>query len=162
MGYSVVLAVIEGSTKYLIDYIDDGRIFEHKAQILADDIYRAATGKAILANLDYEKVQDIFKKYGPPSSDEWPEISSFDDLVAFIAQAKKDTVFKSRILHNVSQTINLGYGTAIFNKTGCIGAIGIAVHIPTAQEPDFKNEEKKIEKLLGRCAKELNRRLSFT
>ena len=42
-GYTVILAVIDGETKYIIDYIDNGEIFETKAQIRQDDIYRTAT-----------------------------------------------------------------------------------------------------------------------
>lgn len=158
-GYSVVLAIIEGGTKYLIDYIDDGRIFETKEKIKPDDIYRTATGRAILANLNSEKLDEIIQKYGYPTSEEWPEISSCGNLLKYISKIKKGSVFKSRICHK-NNTVNLGYGAAIFNNIGCVGAIGVAVSIPSAEETSFEEEEKKIIKLLERGALEINRLLS--
>ena len=159
-GYSVVLAIIEGGTKYLIDYIDDGRIFETKEKIRPDDIYRTATGRAILANLNSQKLDEIIHKYGHPTSEEWPEISSYDNLLDYISKIKKDSIFKSRVFHKNKNTVNLGYGAAIFNNIGCVGAIGVAVCIPYSEETSFEEEEKKIIKLLERGALEINRRLS--
>lgn len=160
-GYSVVLAVIEGGAKYLIDYIDDGRIFETKEKIRPDDIYRTATGRAILANSSHEKLYDIIQKFGYPTSDEWPEIATYGNLLDYISKIKKDSVFKSRIFHKNNNSVNLGYGAAIFNNISCVGAIGVAVRIPCTEEAQFKEEEKKIKKLLERGAQEINRRLSI-
>lgn len=159
-GYSIVLAVIEGDSKYIIDCIDDGMIFETKEQIRADDIYRTATGRAILANLSSGKVYDIFKKYGCPSSKEWPGINSFADLVACLSKMKKESVFKTRIVHESIQMVNIGYGIAIFNNLSCVGAIGVAVYIPCEEELEHQKEEMKIQNLLERCAKEINQRIS--
>lgn len=160
LGYSVVLAVIEGGTKYIIDYIDDGQVFKTKTHIHADDIYRTATGRAILANLPAEKICSIFNKYGKPSSEEWPEITSFNDWTDFFSGVKKDTVFKSSPYYVSQQTVSIGYGCAIFNSTACIGAIGIAINIPAGEETKPPEEEEKIVKLLERGAKEASRRLS--
>lgn len=159
-GYSVVLAVIEGDTKYIIDYIDDGTIFETKTKIRKDDIYRTATGRAILMNLSEEQRNAIFKKYGKPSQSEWPEILHLLDVSSY-TQQKCDDVFKSCIVTNEDNTVNLGYGTALFSGHSCVGAIGIAVNIPCEREKSFGEEENKIIKLIERGAKEINRRLEW-
>lgn len=155
-----MIAVIEGSTKYSVDYIDDGRIFETKERIRADDIYRTATGRAILVNLSKEDVLDIYHKYGTPAAIEWPEIKSFNSLLKYIAAIQKDTIFKTRFHPEFSDTVNIGYGSAVFSNIGCVGAVGIAANIPLAQEADFLKEEDKIKKILYRATKEINYRLS--
>lgn len=157
-GYSVILAVIEGDTKYIVDCIDDGRIFEKKAHIREDDIYRTATGRAILANISADQIYSIYKKYGLPDTEEWPQFSDFEDFFAYISRQKQEAVIKSRGFHN--QKVYLGYGTALFNKIGCVGALGIAARVPIDEESRFEEEEKKIIKLLERGTKEVNRRLA--
>lgn len=160
LGYSVLLAVIESDTKYIIDYIDNGKIFKTKTIIHTDDIYRTATGQAILANLPTEKVHAVVKKYGLPSSNEWIETVSFKDLLNYISSLKKDSVFKSSSLDNANKNLCVGYGCPIFNSVGCVGALGIAVNIPADKETGTPGDEDNIVKILKLGAKEANRRLA--
>ena len=157
-GYTVILAVIDGETKYIIDYIDNGEIFETKAQIRQDDIYRTATGRAILANLSADKVFDVFAKYGKPGT-QWPEVQSFEKMNRYCATVKKDGVFKNRN-ENDTGWVYLGYGAALMKHGHCVGALGVAVKCTREQEiPFLQEKERLIMALLERAVQQLNRRL---
>lgn len=161
LGYGICLAVIEGNNKYIVDYIDSGNIWETKSKLHTDDIYRTATGRAILTHLPQDKVYDIFKKHGPPSPADWIEVQSWEDLTDYIATHKNHTVFRTRVHNEIKNTIHIGYAAPIFKDSGCIGAVGVAVCIPCELEISFHEENTKITKLLERAAKEINNRLSF-
>ncbi len=160
-GYAVVLAVLEGSCKYVIDYIDEGNIFSSNTEIMEDDIYRTATGRAILTNLSAQQIYDVYKKHGNPKKKEWESISSLSDLMEKIAKLKKQDVIRTRAVSPSGQMLYFGYGAAIFGTTGCMGAIGIAANLPCEKELEFQKEEPTIKQLLAKGAKEISRRLSY-
>ena len=160
LGHAIILAVIEKDKKYIIDYIDDGRMFETKTKIRTDDIYRTATGRAILANLSSDKSYAIFKRYGFPSEKDWTNITSYNDMIADLSKNDKKSVFKTETINEQSNTVDLGYGIALFNATCCIGALGVAVRLPIDNREKFQKDEENIKKLIKQCAKEISCRLS--
>ena len=156
-GHSVVLAVLEADTKYIIDYIDDGSFFETETRIRADDIYRTATGRAILANSPRETVYDIYKKYGEPLPEEWPQVRSFEDLCRYIDHVPKNIIFQSCCYEQDGKICNLGYGAALLQNSMCVGAIGIAVKLSADQLHDYqKNTQPSIIRLLEQAAKQIH------
>lgn len=160
-GHTIVLAIIESGTKYIIDSIDNNGIFNVKTRIRSDDIYRTATGRAILFNSPLEDAISIFKKYGNPTEKVWPEVRNFNEFMKCKESIKKDTILKSRCLLSNNEIVNLGYGAAIFNAVRCIGSVGIAIKIPTDKEKAFvQEEEAKIMRLLRHGVIEINHRLS--
>lgn len=160
-GHTVVLAIVESGTKYILHSIDNNDIFDTKFLIQADDIYRTATGRAILVNLPREETAAIFRKYGDPTEKDWPEVRKFEDFTHFASKAKKTAVFKSCGCFVSDTILNIGYGVALFNAGGCVGAIGIALKMPVEQEKNYtREEEDTITRLLVRGAAEINRRLS--
>ena len=161
LGFCVLLAVIEGSEKYIIDYIDDGSIFSGKMKIMDDSIYRTATGRAIMTNMSDEKVFDIYKKHGNPSQDEWEDVTSLHDLFIKLSMIDKNKVVKNCTKTGDCKIFNIGYGSAIFDKKECVGAIGIAVRINSDEEKSFAETEKLIIKYLQRGAEEISRRISY-
>lgn len=161
LGHCVVLAVIEGSTKYIIDYIDDGRIFEQKQKIRRDDIYRTATGRAILENMSQEEITDIWKKYGPPSSKEWSEIKTLDELLHYRESAERGVVITRT--EDKNRDVSRGYAIAITRGLRCVGALGIAVRIKSAEEKAFtEQEEKNIKQQLLKVSALVSKRLSLS
>lgn len=152
LGHTVILAVIEANNKYIIDSIDDGELFEQKARIRVGDIYRTATGRAILANLDTEQLRDIFQKIGPPKPQDWPEVASFEQMLEQLSRADPRAVFCTHTVRG--QDLSIGYGAAVFDARGCCGAIGVAVNAVVSAD-----EEKQIKTLLERAAREATRRL---
>lgn len=159
LGYTVVLSIIQGDTKYIIDCIDDGTVFSKKAKIRTDEIYRTATGRAVLCNLSKEKIYQVYKKYGAPKKEDWQGINSFEELYETTQKLKKNNCFKTRVLSLDNQKVYIGYGVPICRNIGCIGAIGVAINFNVAEEKSFSDEEKII-KLLEKGAKEIKRRLS--
>ncbi len=158
LGHCVVLAVIEGNTKYIIDYIDDGNIFEQRSRIRRDDIYRTATGRVILENMSPDELASIWQKYGAPSLDEWEEIRSHEDLLNYCRCADGDV----RVTRTVGKTenVNLGYAIAIKSKVKCVGAIGIALKVSKDGEKKFiAEEEKTIKSLLRKASHVISKRL---
>lgn len=159
-GYSVILAILEGDTKYIIDYIDDGRIFDTKTKIRIDDIYRTATGRVMLSNLTEDRLFSIYKKYGLPNSDEWPKFSNFNDFRKYILVKKSEKILSCRGINDTGTKINIGYATAIYNNVSCIGSLGVAVCISPDEEKNFLRDEEKIKRLLIQCTNQINRQLS--
>lgn len=158
LGHCVVLAVIEGSTKYVIDYIDDGRIFEQKQIIRKDDIYRTATGRAILKNMSDEEISAVWQKYGKPSESEWAEIGSPEDILRY-KNTHADRIISTRSTID-SKTLSLGYGVPIMRGAKCVGALGVAVKLSTSEEKTFvAQEEKNIKNLLSKGAYIISERL---
>ncbi len=159
-GHTVILAIVENGTKYILDSIDNSDIFDSKTRIRSDDIYRTATGRAILVNLPWKDASDIFKKYGNPTETEWPEVRNIEEFNRYAANIKKNTVLKSRCCSLSDTIVNLGYGAAIFTLSRCVGAVGIALKMSLEEEKNFTQEEEtKIIRLLSRGASEINRRL---
>ena len=87
-GYSVILAILEGDTKYIIDYIDDGRIFDTKTKIRIDDIYRTATGRVMLSNLTEDRLFSIYKNTVSPTAMNGPN-SAISTIFANTYSPKK-------------------------------------------------------------------------
>lgn len=161
LRFCVLLAVIEGSEKYIIDYIDDGSIFNEKMKIMEDSIYRTATGRAIMTNLSDEKVFDIYKKHGNPKPSEWEDVTTLQELFIKLSMLDKNKVIKTCVVTNDCERLNLGYGAAIFDRKECVGAIGIAVRINSDEENSFAETEKQIIKYLQKGAEEASRRISY-
>jgi len=161
-GYSVVLTVIEGSKKYIIDYIDDGTIFDTKASIIEDNIYRSATGRIMLTNLSDNEIYDVFKKYGPPKEREWQNTDTLEAFMKKIRIIKNADIEKSRIPNEKYGFVNLGYGSPVYDNKGCVAALGIAMKFSFEEEELFeKNDEEKLKNLLIKSSKEISRRLKY-
>ncbi len=159
LGYCVVLAVIENDEKYIIDYIDDGSIFREKKKILRDDIYRTATGRALLLNLPVENIVSVYRKFGTPSEKEWGEVKSLDDILKLKKETSESDVFFSRT--DNGDTLGLGFAMPFFNDKGCVGAVGIAVNVTPEEEKNFAEQEKKIINVLRKGVRELSRRIKL-
>ena len=157
LGHCVVLAVIEGGAKYIIDYIDNGNIFPQKKKIRKDDIYRTATGRAILKNMSDGELHEIWEKYGSPSEMEWGEIVSFDDLLHYRDELDEGVPVITRRV--CDDHIDLAYAVPIKRGLKCLGAIGIAIKICKNDENAFMLEnDKKIKKLLIKGSGIINER----
>lgn len=159
LGYTVILAVIDSKSKYIIDCIDSGNTYEKKARIRADDIYRTATGRVILANFDEDDQRHIFDKYGAPKKGEWEEVTSFETMVQQLALIDPRGICCTYHPGRQPQTLAFGYGAAVFDRHGCCGAIGVSVPVAQAQTATFAEEDARIRKLIERGAAEINRRL---
>lgn len=154
LKHTVALAIIEAEQKYIIDYIDEDDLYEDKPKIMSDDIYRTATGRAILANMHPDKIYKIYQKFGKPKPNEWNEITSLNDLYTFAKKSKKEQIFKS--VHHNNDGIYSGFASPLFSKKGCAGAIGIGVK---TKKPLSVKEENEIKSYLLKGIKIANEHL---
>lgn len=157
LGYTVVLAVLEGKDKYILDYLDDGVIFSTESRMKKDDIYRTATGRVILSHLGAEQVKAVVDKHGLPRSAVWETATTFPSLMTALEKIKAASVTKTRTVSE--KRVDIGYGAPIFRAGGCVASLGIAVRATEEMEKDFADEEKKIKKLLVSGARLIGERL---
>lgn len=159
---TVVLSVIQSSQKFIIDYADsEQNLFSENSTIRADDIYRTATGKAILAYMDRDQVKDIWKKYGKPLEGHWDGITSFESLIEALEKIRQQEIIVSQAAEKEGEKNAIGYAYPLFQRKICIGAVGIAWKpLHSGQTIDPKTE-KQLCDILRKGAKEIMRRLSY-
>ena len=160
-GCSVILAVVEGGQKYTIDYIDTLKILPEGSEIMPDDIYRTATGRIIMANMDKSDIKRIFEKNGLPSEGHWDEVLSLETLEAKLLEIDKNGIVQTYSARDDGKIL-LGYAAAIFKYTKCVGAIGVA-HLCTQEEyKQFEEKEKLIKHDIIKATAEIGRRLKYS
>ena len=159
LGYCVVLAISEGNEKYIIDYLDNNNVFKGKKKILKDRIYGTATGRVIIKHMSRDKIVTLWEKCGPPTKDEWTEITCLEELLSYWANTPKENIVFTRS-QNSDGYIYLGYALPIKNSISCVGAIGIAVKLFPEDEKKFMIEEdQKIKTFLIKGTNLLNKHL---
>lgn len=161
-GYSVILAVVEGSRKYTIDYIDtEDKILPEISEIMPDDIYRTATGRIIMANMDKSDIKGIFEKNGIPPEGHWDEVSSFETLEEELSKLSKNDIAQTYFARNDGKIL-LGYAAAIFRYTKCVGALGVAVLCTKEEYEHFEEKESLIKQNIIKARTEIGRRLKYS
>ncbi len=157
----VVLSVIQGNKKYIIDRIPSDYYAAANEDIIFDDIYRTATGRVILANMTDIEIEKIWSIYGAPAERDFlPNVNSLEELKK---QLKKFRTQDYIITQTNERSCKLyGYAMPIFERYECIGALGVAARCEYNNVEAFINEEQpKIIAALNRATKEINRRLRY-
>ncbi len=157
-----VFAVIQSNRKYVIEYADSDTVYDkNSTRISIDDIYRTATGRAILANMDRESVLEIYKKYGAPSKDDWGDVTSYESLTEELEKLKKQKIIISGIENGKYTYSHVGFASPIFKKRKCVGAVGLAYS--TKGYTRLPDDETKalIGSVLLRGAAEIERRINY-
>lgn len=159
-GYSTILAVVEGGQKYTIDYIDTEKILLASSEIMPDDIYRTATGRIIMANMNKADIKRIYEKNGNPPQGHWDGVSSLEELEAKLLELDKNGITQTCCVQNDGK-IMLGYASAIFRYTECVGAIGVAVLCTREEYEQFQEKENLIKHSIMKARTEIGRRLKY-
>ena len=159
---TAVLSVIQNNQKFIIDYADNEQnLFLEHPTIRTDDIYRTATGRAILAYMDCEQVKVIWEKYGKPPAGHWDEITSYESLMGTLKKIQQQEIIVSEAMEKEGERNAIGYACPLFRRTTCIGAVGIAWKpLHSGQTIDPKTE-KQLCDILRKGANEITRRLSY-
>lgn len=159
---TIILATLQSNQKYIIDYIDEKRILPTniKNKILNDDIYRTATGRAMLAHSDRDVVMNIYKKHGIPCSEHWGEVNSYESLCEELEKIRKTDIVKIDKRHS-NGTISIGYGKPLFSRLTCVGALGVAIECTENEYDEFSKQDEFIKNCLSKAATEINRRLKY-
>lgn len=158
---TVVLSVIQSHHKFIIDYADaEQNLFSEHPKIRTDDIYRTATGRAILAHSDRETVEEIWRKYDAPPKKHWSEVTSYETLSEALDRLRKQDVVVSGVENGVVKHRNVGLACPLFRGKVCVGAVGLAWK--TEEETAFDPEtEAWLCGILKKGAREIRRLLSY-
>ncbi len=157
--YTTVLSVIHSHRKFIIDYVDDEQnLFVEHPQIRADDIYRTATGRVILAHMTIDEIREVYERYGMPQKGHWDKVTSYDSLIEELARLREKDVVMSDSLED-GKLLSIGYASPIFKSDRCIGAVGIALRTPDGMPSP--EEEKRVISVLKKGVKEITHRLGY-
>lgn len=159
---TVVLSVIQSNRKFIIDYADgEQNLFLDRETIRTDDIYRTATGRAILAYMDRDRVKAVWDKYGKPPEGHWDSVTSYDSLLYALDEIRRHSVVVTDATDRSGDRDSVGYACPLFHRSRCIGAVGIAWK--SADPKEYENREKAelLSSLVKKGAKEIMRRLSY-
>ncbi len=160
---TIILATLQSNQKFVIDYIDEKGIltYGNSSKIFNDDIYRTATGRAMLAHSDRDVVENFYKKHGKPLSEHWSEVNSYESLCEELDKIKKTSVVKTEMV-NPDKTISIGYAQTLFKGISCIGSIGVAIKCQKDEYDEYVKRDTIIKKRLSQATNEINRRLAYT
>ena len=156
---TAVLSVIKSARKFIIDYADnEQRLFAEHTRMRMGDIYRTATGRAILAEMRRDELEDIYSRLGNPEPDHWSEVTSFETLTAELARIRRERIVVTQRATGEGEKNAAGYGRALFRDGRCVGAVGIAVRDPGAITPE---RDAELRAALNKAAREIDRRLAY-
>lgn len=159
-GQAIVLSVIQNEEKYIITLIDKERkIFKEDETIRIDDIYRTATGRVLLANMEEEDVKKIYGKYGAPKKKEWEGVDTYEKLLSALGKIGKRDIVTT--VEKMEWGYRVGIGGAVFAGYKCMGAIGVAFAFSDDEYPSFEMKRSETEKMLRKGIAEINRRMSY-
>ena len=162
-GHTIILAVIHGGKKYIIDRIDSQHhLLEEDGDILADDIYRTATGRVLLSNMSEADVLEIYNRYQIPSEKEWKQVTSFETLKVKLSKISPKDIVKTVEMNTDSESVLHGYARALYAGINCVGALGLAAKYDKHNIDLSSAEEPEIRKNLNKAVTEINRRLKYS
>lgn len=151
LNTTVLLSVIQSEKRFIIDAADSvHKIFKNNETISEGKIYNTATGRAILAQADYETLERVYAKYGAPKDDEWSGVTDFDSMVSTLKELRKNDIVTKK-----NDSSSTSFARAIFRDMECVGAIGFSSFVKNSEH---KNSLCRI--LIG-GTKEIQRRLDY-
>ena len=160
-GYTTILAVVERGQKYTIDYIDTEKMLSEISEIMPDDVYRTATGRIIMANMDKFDIKEVFEKNGIPPEGHWDEVTSFETLEAKLSEIDRNGIVQTYCVRDDGK-IMLGYAASVFRYTKCVGALGVAVLCTKEEYEHFEEKESLIKQNIIKARTEIGRRLKYS
>ena len=147
---TVILSVVKSNKRVLIHEA----LCSHEVQVRTtpeSTVYRATTGRMILAHYSPKELNDFIEKAGLPSKEDWPEISSKSELVQALNEIRKKNIEITWNNHHV-----VGLATPIFKKNKIIASLG--VYLPDIRFS--KTEKKHIVKEMLKVTESINKRLN--
>jgi len=147
---TVILSVIKNDKRILVHEA----LSSHEVQVRTtpeSTVYRATTGRMILAHYSPKELNDFIEKVGLPSAEDWPEITSKAQLIQALNDIRKKAI---EITWNDNHVV--GLATPIFKKNKIIASLG--VYLPDIRFS--KTEKNHIVKVMMRVTEIINQRLN--
>ena len=87
---------------------------------LESSVYRATTGRMILAHYSPKELKDFISMVGLPSKEDWPEVTNEAELIKSLNETRKKNI---EITWNSNHVV--GVATPIFKKNKIIASLGV-------------------------------------
>ena len=158
---TAVFAMVKGGNKYIIDRVaDDGVYPDEQANLLLEDLYRTVSCRVILENIPFHEALEIFENIGlPTEKDSWPEVHDRRSFQNELEQIKQHKCYYHYTIKDDIQWF--AFAVPVFREKYCIGALGLSIRKSMEEVGPDKDTFEKIEKMMIRCRRELERRLCF-
>lgn len=115
---NVLLSVARGSRRSLLHAANGNHEVEAKTK---DNIslYKAVTGRVILAHYDHQRIEEMVSETGLPG-DDWPEVKTLSDLFAELERIRSRKYIISTNSHHVlSIAVPIFYHGRVIASLGC-------------------------------------------
>ena len=155
LSCTCILAVMENSQKYIIDYVDtEDNPFVHPIELFNEDLFQTATGRVLVSNLSRCSFNKVIERYGLPECIGKSKIQSADQCYEVLKKIKKEKIVKVSVKRNDIKWHNYAFG--IYSNSECVAAIGIVIY----SESEVVLEEQKICKILSEASEKIHRALN--
>lgn len=147
---TVILSVVKGNKRILVHEA----LCNHEIQVRTtpeSTVYRATTGRMILAHYSPKELNDFIDKVGLPTKEDWPEINSKSELIQALNETRKKNIEITWNAHHV-----VGLATPIFKKNKIVASLG--VYLPDIRFS--KTEKNQIMKEMTAVTEVINKKLN--
>lgn len=149
---TVILSVIKGNKRILLNESQ----CTHEIQVRTTNessVYRATTGRMILAHYSPKELNDFIDKIGLPTEEEWPEVKTKSELIQLLNDIRTKNIELSWNKNHV-----VGLATPILKKGKVIASLGI--YLPAIRFG--KSEKNNIIKQLKKTTDLINEKINAT
>lgn len=147
---TVILSVVKNDKRVLLHEA----LCSHEIQVRTTpeaSVYRATTGRMILAHYSPKELNDFIDKTGLPSEEDWPEVAGKSELIQALNETRKKNIEVSWNKHHV-----VGLATPIFKKNKIVASLG--VYLPDIRFS--KTERNHIVKEMLNTTEIINKKLN--
>lgn len=147
---TIILSKIKNDKRILIKEINcNQEVFVKTSK--ESSVYKATTGRMILAHYSPREFESFFQRVGLPSKEEWPEVESKSDLIDYLTEIRRDQFAFSHNNHVV------GLATPIYINNKIYASLGIYLPDIRFGEP----EKSKMINALKQTTATINNELKF-
>ncbi|MGI6572639.1 MAG: IclR family transcriptional regulator [Fermentimonas sp.] len=132
---TIILSRIKNDKRVLIKEIDCTHEVFVKTSKEAS-VYKATTGRMILAHYSPREFESFFQRAGLPSKEEWPEVEKKSDLINFLTEIRREQFAFSHNNHVI------GLATPIYINNKIYASLGIYL-------PDIRFGESEKSKMIN-------------
>lgn len=147
---TVILSVVKNNKRILLhEALCNHEIHVRTTQ--ESSVYRATTGRMILAHYSPKELNDFINKTGLPSEEDWPEVTCKSELIQALNETRGKSVEVTWNKHHV-----VGLATPIFKKNKIVASLG--VYLPDIRFS--KAERNQIMKAMQDTTDAINKKLN--
>ncbi|MBQ1307173.1 MAG: helix-turn-helix domain-containing protein [Erysipelotrichaceae bacterium] len=156
-GYTTLLTNLIDGEKFVLRYFNSpDNPLDEKGKLYRGSLYDTATGRAMLSSMKQKELKAVVDKVGLPSQEEWPGVTSFEQLYEKLLEVAKEPVVKT--VDKDEQYYFCKFGVMFIGRKDERFALGLELKKKEAPEEE---EIRFIEKNMLLAMKEIRRRIEF-